>query len=319
MAKHLTMEERQQIAKLHSQLQSQAAIARALGRHRSTICRELGRNRERFAYCPYLAQQMAQERRRQRPLVSKMERPEIRDRVEEGLKQYHSPDQIAGRMKRETPQLSTRVSRQTIYNWIHRRPREDGWSRFLRRSHRNRSGKTGGIVRSVNITGRYEEANQRCCVGHWEGDTVLAARHRGGIVTLVDRKSRLLMAIITKDRKARRVRRKLQQLLDGIPLSTCRSVTFDRGCEFAEHEQLSAHSGIAVFFADPYCPWQRGTNENTNGLLRQFFPKGTSLQEFTPRRLADAVQLLNQRPRRVLNYLTPYEAFHSDLTRAIES
>src|SRR5262245_12083310 len=237
MPKHLSMEERQQIAELHSQLQSQAAIARALGRHRSTICRELGRNRERFAYCPYRAQQMAEERRRQRPLVPKMERLEIRQRVEEGLKQYHSPDQIAGRMKRDNPLLSTRVSRQTIYHWIHSGPREEAWSRFLRHNHRHRGGKTGGIARPVNILGRSEEANQRRCVGHWEGDTLLAAKQRGGILTLVDRKSRFLMAITTKDRKARRVRHKLQQLFDDIPLSTCRSVTFDRGSEFAEHER----------------------------------------------------------------------------------
>jgi len=248
-----------------------------------------------------------------------MERPEIRQRVEEGLKRYHSPDQIAGRMKRDNPLLSTRVSRPTIYNWIHSRPKEEGWLRFLRHSHRNRGGKTGGIARPVNILGRSEEANQRSCIGHWEGDTVLAARQRGGVVPLVDRKSRFLMAITTKDRKARRVRHKLQELFDDIPLSRCRSVTFDRGSEFAEHERFSAHSGVAVFFADPYCPWQRGTNENTNGLLRQFFPKGTPLHVFTSRRLADAVQLLNHRPRRVLNYLTPCEAFQFESPRAFET
>lgn len=127
MAKHLTMEERKQIAELHARLQSQATIAKALGRHCSTICRKMGRNRERFAYCPFLAHQKAEERRRQRPLTPKIKRPEIAEQVRQGLPQYHSPDQIAGRMKRNNPLLRTRVSRQTIYNWIRNRPPEEGW------------------------------------------------------------------------------------------------------------------------------------------------------------------------------------------------
>ena len=138
-------------------------------------------------------------------------------------------------------------------------------------------------------------------------------------MTLVDRKSRYLLAARTKDRTARRVRHKLQQLFAPIPLSKCRSTTFDRGQEFAEHELLTARTGVQVFFADPYCPWQRGTCENTNGLLRQFFPKGTPLNDFTPRRLAEAVLLLNHRPRRILGYLTPSEAFHDQPPCAIET
>ena len=319
MAKHLTMQERERIAELHAALQSQAAIARAIGRHRTTICRELGRNRERFAYCPHVAQQKAEERRRRRPLVPKVERPEILERVQHGLTQYHSPDQIAGRMKRDNSQLRTRISRQTIYNWISSRPPEENWSQFLRYGKHRKRRETGSLGRPVTIAGRPDEANERRCLGHWEADLLLAARHRGGVITLVDRKSRYLQAIRTKDRTARRVRHKLQQLFDPIPLAKCRTVTFDRGSEFAEHELLTARTGVAVFFADPYCPWQRGTNENTNGLLRQFFPKGAPLQEFTPGRLADAVDLLNNRPRRVLNYLTPCEVFQNQTPCAIET
>jgi len=313
------MEERKRLSELHAALQSQARIARQLGRHRSTICRELARNRERFAYCPLVAQQKAEERRRQRPLVPKIERPEIIEQVRRGLKQYHSPDQIAGRMKRDHPLPQARVSRQTIYHWIHSRPLKEDWGRYLRYAQHNQRGNQRSIVHPVVIAGRPAEANERRCLGHWEGDTLLAARHRGGLVTLVDRKSRYLLATRTKDRKARRVRHKLQQLFHQIPLSKCRSATFDRGQEFSEHELLTARTGVAVFFADPYCPWQRGTCENTNGLIRQFFPKGTPLNDFTPRRLAEAVLLLNQRPRRILGYLTPSEVFHDQPPCAIET
>jgi IS30 family transposase len=319
MAKHLTMQERKQIAEMHAALQSQKRIAAALGRHRTTIGRELARNRERFAYCPFVAQQKAEERRRRRPLVPKMERPEIVERVRCGLEQFHSPDQIAGRMKRDNPLLRTRVSRQTIYNWIRSRPVEENWRRFLRYSKHNKRGKTGQIVRPVDIAGRPAEARQRLVVGHWEGDTMWGAERRGGLVTLVDRKSRFVMLARTKDSKARRVRLKLQQLLNQLPPEKRRSATFDRGKEFAEHELLALRTQMPVFFAAAYCPWQRGTCENTNGLIRQFLPRGTPITAFSPQRIADVAGLLNHRPRRVLGYLTPSEIFHYDSPRAIES
>jgi len=313
------MQERKQIAEMHAALQSQKRIAEVLGRHRTTIGRELARNRERFAYCPFVAQHLAEERRRRRPLVPKMERPEIVQQVQRGLEKFHSPDQIAGRMRRDHPLLRTRVSRQTIYNWIRSRPPEEKWHRFLRYAKHNKRGKTGQIPRAVEIAGRPAEANQRLVVGHWEGDTMWAAQRRGGLVTLVDRKSRYVLLARTKDRKPRRVRHKLQQLLKPLPPERRRSATFDRGQEFAEHELLTLRTQMRVFFADAYCPWQRGTCENTNGLIRQFLPKGTPLQAFSPQRLADVAELLNHRPRRVLDYLTPCEVFHNESPRAIET
>ena len=316
---HLSMEERKRISELHTALQSQARIAKALGRHRSTICRELTRNRERFAYCPFVAQQKAEERRRRRPLVPKMERPEIVEQVRQGLKRFHSPDQIAGRMKRNTPLLRMRVSRQTIYDWIRSRPLKEDWGQCLRYAKHNARGKTGHILRPVDIAGRPAEAHERLVVGHWEGDTMWAAERRGGLVTLVDRKSRYVLLARTKDRKARRVRHKLQQLLHQLPPEKRRSATFDRGKEFAEHELLALRTQMPVFFAKAYCPWQRGTCENTNGLIRQFLPRGTPLNDFSPQRLADVAELLNHRPRRVLGYLTPSEVFHNESPCAIET
>src|SRR5262249_32009078 len=156
-----------------------------------------------------------------------------------GLGKYHSPDQIAGRMKRDDPQLQNRVSRQTIYNWIHSRPPEEKWHQVLRYAQHNRRGKAGRIPRPVVIANRPAEANERTAGGHWEGDTVWAAHGRGGLVTLVDRKSRYVLLARSKDRKARRIRRKLEQMLKRLPASKRRSVTFDHGKEFAEHELLS--------------------------------------------------------------------------------
>lgn len=319
MAEHLTMEERKQIAEMHAALQSQQRIADALGRHRTTIGRELARNREQYAYCPFVAQHKAQERRRYRPLTPKMERPEISERVQRRLEQFDSPDQIAGQMKLHDPLLRTRVSRQTIYRWIRSRPAEEKWHQFLRYANHNKRGKTGDIRRPVEIAGRPAEANQRLVVGHWEGDTMWGKDRRGGLVTLVDRKSRYVLLARTKDRKARRIRHTLQRLLTQLPPEKRRSATFDRGKEFAEHELLTHRTQVPVYFADAYCPWQRGTCENTNGLIRQFLPKGTPLKAFTPQRLADIAELLNHRPRRVLGYLTPYEVFHNESPRAIET
>ena len=141
----------------------------------------------------------------------------------------------------------------------------------------------------------------------------------GGLVTLVDRKSRYLLLAKSQDRTARRVRLKLQELLEPLPAEQRRSATFDNGKEFTENELLAERLQMLVFFARPYCPWQRGTCENTNGLIRQFFPKGTSFQNISSRRVADVARLLNHRPRKSLGYLTPSEVFTAQKAVAIEA
>jgi IS30 family transposase len=304
------MDERKRISELREADYSPEEMAEVLGRHRTTISRELERNRLGCLYCPKIAQEKAEERRRRRPLVRKMDRPEIRDQVQNGLKEYHSPDQIAGRMKRTTTETHQRISAPTIYAWI-RKQRPHTWERYLRRYGRHKRGRnTGKLPACVEITGRPAEANERRCVGHWEGDTIVGAQRQGAVVTLVDRKSRLVLLAPTKDCKSRRVRHKLQHLLGELSPDKRRSATFDRGKEFAEHGLLTLRLQMPVFFADPYCPWQRGTCENTNGLIRQFLPKGTSFRNVSPRRLADVAQKLNHRPRKSLGYLTPSEVFH---------
>jgi len=313
------MEERKRISELRDAGYSRAQIARVLARAKTTISREIERNRLGCLYCPLLATQKALERRRQRKLVRKMDRREIAEVVQRGLKEYHSPDQIAGRMKLTLSDPRDRISATTIYRWIHAQPRGT-WDRYLRRFGKHRRGrKTSGIPGATPIDGRPAEAEERAACGHWEGDTVWGGKRPGGLVALVDRKSRYVLAIPSKDRTARRVRLKLQKLLGPLPAEQRRSVTFDNGKEFAEHKLLAARVRMPVFFARPYSPWQRGTCENTNGLIRQFFPKGTSLHNVSPRRVAQVTRLLNHRPRKSLGYLTPSEVFTIQNTVAIEA
>lgn len=319
MASHLSMEERKRISELREANVSRGHIARALLRAKSTISREIQRNRHGCLYCPLLATQKALERRRQRKLVRKMDRPQIAEVVQRGLKAYHSPDQIAGRMKLTISDSRDRISATTIYRWIHTQPRGT-WERYLRRFGKRRRGrKPSEIPGAAPIDGRPAEAEQRAACGHWEGDTVWGGKRPGGLVALVDRKSRFVLATVSKDRTARRIRLKVQKLLQPFPPQQRRSVTFDNGKEFAEHQLLAARTQMPVFFARPYSPWQRGTCENTNGLLRQFFPKGTSLENISPRRVTHVARLLNHRPRKSLGYLTPSEVFTTQNAVAIEA
>jgi IS30 family transposase len=250
-------------------------------------------------------------RRRERPLERKLERPELNAAVRAGLVQHWSPDQIAGRLKQEHPEEKRlHVAPQTIYAWIARDRDREHWESFLRRGGKTRkSRQSGRIPRQVRIEGRPEEANQRSRLGDFEGDTIVSRGQRSGIVTLVDRKSRYLLAAKLKDRTARRTRKKIEHLLGPLPADHRQTATFDNGKEFAEHEALAQRLEMEVFFADPYCSWQRGTNENTNRLLRQYYPKGTDFADISHHDLAHTVQAINQRPRKVLNYQTPSEVF----------
>ena len=319
MASHLSMEERKRISELRDAGYSRGQIAGALARAKSTISREIERNRLGCLYCPAVATQTALERRRQRKLVRKMDRPEIADPVRSRLKECHSPDEIAGWMKLTISDPRERISATTIYRWIRTQPRGT-WDCYLRRYGKRRRGrKTSSLPGAAKIDGRPAEAEERAACGHWEGDTVWGGKRPGGLVTLVDRKSRYVLVIHSKDRTARRVRLKVQKLLKPLPPQQRRSITFDNGKEFAEHKLLAARTQMPVFFAKPYAPWQRGTNENTNGLLRQFFPKGTSLENIAPRRVAHVARLLNNRPRKSLGYHTPSEVFATQNAVAIET
>lgn len=309
----LNMEEREILSQLHAANFSPTEIAAKLGRHRSTIGRELQRNSQaKGGYSATAAKAKAATRRRERPLVRKMEHEELNAAVRSKLTQEWSPDQIAGRLKREHPdEPEWHVAPQTIYTWIQHDPRREHWESHLRRGRqRRKSPEVGRIPRRVEIDGRPEVINNRERLGDFEGDTIVSGgRNKGVLVTLVDRKSGYLLTGKLPNRTAARTRKEIVGLLLPLPADHRHSITFDNGKEFSEHEALSRSLGIQAFFAHPYCSWERGSNENTNGLVRQYYPKGTNFAEVSHQNLADITKRINDRPRKRHNYQTPSEVF----------
>ena len=295
---------------------SQAEIARRLKRHPATISRELRHNRNPNGYWAASAQVKADARRSHRPWTCKMERPEVASYVRQRLRQRWSPDEIAGRSRDDFPRDPRRhVSRQTIYAWIHAHPAAAYWRRYLARLGRvrRRGEDRGQLPACVSIEGRPAVVDRRAQYGDWEGDTVVGRGHRSGAVTLVDRKSGYLLLGKVHDRQAATVREAMTELFQPLPTRLRKTLTLDNGKEFAEHKQLAATTSLRVYFAKPYCAWQRGTNENTNGLVRQFFPKGSDMAHVPAKQFEKVQHLLNNRPRKRLGYRTPLEILSSRL------
>jgi IS30 family transposase len=312
MASHLTLEERDRIAQLRYQGADQKEIAQAVGRDPSTISRELQRNGGGDAYYAAQAQRESERRRRERPLERKMDDPAINRAVREGLAQDWSPEQITGRMEQEHPGCpDCRVSPQTIYTWIKQHPDREHWESHLRRRgkrpyRRNNTATTGDAARIAN---RPDVIEERLRLGDFEGDTVLGPPGTGGLATLVDRLSRFTIIVKIQSKDADHVHDKIKQRLTELSAERRHSITFDNGTEFARCHRLEKHLGMQLYFADPGCPYQRGTNENTNGLIRQYFPKGTDFRDISHVEVRRAENLLNNRPRDCLGYRTPAEVF----------
>jgi IS30 family transposase len=320
MSSHLTLEEREVIAQRSHQGASQTTIAELLGRDKSTISRELRRNRSRTGYFPARAHERAARRRRERPLARKMEQPELRRFVTEALQQRTPPVNIAGRTKLLFKDKKCRISHQSIYTWIDaQKALGKKWERFLKfkGKPKNKRKSDARLPNATPIEGRPKIAERRGRIGDFEGDTVHGLVGRGGLVTLVDRKSRYLLTGKVPDLKAETVTEASVAKLRSVPKEKRKTTTFDNGKEFAGHEELARRAGVAVYFAKPHAPWQRGTDENTNGLLRQFFPKGTDLARVSSARINQVQKLLNHRPRRCLGYLTPHEVFHGIKPRCV--
>ena len=315
MARHLTKEERDRLAQLQHQGFTQTEIAQALRRSPSTISRELQRNRAGNEYFAAQAHQAAQRRRCDRPLQGKMNRSEIHQFVCQGLANYWSPDQIAGRLQREHPDDPQRqVSPQTIYAWIAEQGEHRAfWESLLRRRGKRprRRENTAETASHATIANRPDVLERRQRLGDFEGDTVLGPPGTGGLATLVDRQSRFTIVTKVQTKQARHVHDKLKARLKPLAADQRHSVTFDNGTEFARCHLLENHLGVTVYWADPGCPYQRGTNENTNGLIRQFYPKGTDFRDITHHEVRQVENLLNNRPRACLGYQTPNEVFHA--------
>lgn len=311
MAQHLTFEERELLRRLLLADYSKAEIAQGMNRDRSTIYREIRRNSGARGYRPKQAQRFAEARREACRRPCKLEDPKLYRYVAQRLGKRWSPDQIAARSRRDFRRQPRRwLSRQTIYNWIHRRAPQ--WRLLLRRGGRPPE-KRGKLAGGVGIRGRPAVINRRCRYGDWEGDTLVGKGRRSALLTMVERKSGFTRLGKVRGMKSAPTIRVARRRMKDLPKSLRRSVTFDNGKEFSEHQQLTEQLGMKVYFAEPYRAWQRGTNENTNGLLRQFFPKGTDFTRISHHEVARVEKLLNERPRKRLGYRTPAEVLAKKL------
>ena len=321
----LNIEERTQLGLLVSQKLSQREIAAQMGRSTSTISRELARNgHPQRGYLAACAQQAASQRRVQakagvRKLGARFDTP-LGKFVRHELQRALSPEQIAGRLKRMHPEdLSQSVSHETIYQAVYLVPRGELRTELiaqLRRSHAKRmprargtSRKGGNIVNLVPLSERPAEADSRLVPGHWEGDFIKGARNASAIGTAVERHSRFVLLTQMNGCTAQHALEGFSRRFKTVIPEMRQSFTYDRGCEMARHQELTEATDMPVYFCEPYSPWQRGSNENMNGLVRQFLPKGTDLSSITPQKLAYIEAMLNDRPRKILDFRTPREVY----------
>ena len=317
--RRLSLAEREEISRGIARGDSDRAIGRLLGRSHVTIGREIRRCGGRGRYRAHFADHEAWLRAR-RPKPGKLERcPELAALVRERLREDHSPQQIAGWLRREYPDNEAmRVSHETIYRSLYLQSRgalKRELSRHLRtrRQKRQPRGSTrrgqgrGRIREMVMISERPPEIEDRAVPGHWEGD-LLMGTPSSAIASLVERQTRYCQLVALPDGfGAEAVRSALAESITTLPAQLWRSLTWDQGKEMAQHRQFSVDSGVDVYFCDPRSPWQRGSNENTNGLLRQYFPKGQSLAGVTQEQLDEVARKLNCRPRETLGWSTPAE------------
>lgn len=317
----LSVEERATIQVGQYQDLSQREIARMLGRSPSTISRELRRNQSlNGRYVAHVAQAHTRERRKVcrpvRKLVLGNERFEL---VLHLLRERFSPEQIAGKLRVMKINFEEAyVCRETIYKAIYAMPVGELRKELvqcLRQGKSTRRPRAGGVDRRgqipdmVSIYLRPPEVEDRLMPGHWEGDLIKGKNNASAVGTLVERSSGYLMLVKMNDATATSAVEGFSAALNGMPLAARKSMTYDQGKEIARHAELTQKTGIAVYFADPHSPWQRGTNENTNGLVRQFLPKGTDLSKYTQEELDKFAYLLNIRPRKRFNWLCPIEVF----------
>lgn len=318
----LTLAEREEISRQLAAGSSLRAMARQLGRAPSTISRELHRaERTRSTYRAtrgqHVATQRAQQPRRPRKLGLN---GCLWAYVHQGLAQRWSPEQIAKRLLEAYPDDATmRVSHETIYTYLYVLPRGELKQELLRalrhrrkhrKSRRHTHERRGVIPDMISIEERPADVADRTVPGHWEGDLLMGRRHASALGTLVERTTRTTLLVPLRAKDATSVRRAFAREMRTLPQQMARSLTYDRGKEMAEHQLFTQQTRIQVYFAHPHSPWERGTNENTNGLIRQFFPKGTDFLTVSRREIKHVQNLLNGRPRKVLNWRTPSEAFH---------
>jgi len=317
----LTLAEREEISRSVVAGQSMRSIATSLGRSPSTICREIKRNGDRKTYRASQADQAAWDRAHRPKTCKLVENRALANIVAAKLQMWWSPEQIAGWLKHTYPDdENEQVSHETIYRSLYIQARGAlkkelvqhlRRTRVMRRSrhHTQKTENHGRITGTVSISERPATVADRAVPGHWEGD-LLCGTWNSQIATLVERHTRYVMLVKVASKDSETVINALIKNARKLPQELYRSLTWDRGSEMAEHKRFTLATDIKVYFCDPQNPWQRGSNENTNGLLRQYFPKGTDISGYSQAQLNGVARQLNQRPRKTLNYETPAERFN---------
>lgn len=311
----LSIEERKRIYSLIQHGKSNSEISKILARNRSTIWRELRRNKKspNHWYSSLHAHAMAKRRRKGRLLQSKFT-PEIKYWIERKLGLQWSPEQISGRMPIE---LNLSVSHEWIYSYVYKDRLQGGelyknlrWGRRQRkkRNYRPRENLLR-FASAKSIENRPEIVNKRERIGDWEGDSIVGSDKRTSLVTMVERKTLLSRIYKVETRTAKETRLRIIQMFNDTK-GKKHTITFDRGVEFSDWKWIEKKTGVEVYFAHPYSAFERGTNENTNGLIRQYIPKKTDIKTFSHWQIKKIERRLNNRPRKKLGFLTPNEAYH---------
>ena len=320
----LTLAEREEISRSVATGQSIRSVATRLRRAPSTISREIMRNGGQECYRASQADQAAWDRGRRPKTCSLAENRSLAHIVASKLQLLWSPEQIAGWLKRTYPDDETfQVSHETIYRSLFIQARgvlKKELLQYLRRTramrrsrhHTQKSDDRRRIRDAVSISERPATAEDRAVPGHWEGD-LLCGNRSSQIATIVERQTRYLMLVKVASKDAETFANALIKNARKLPQELYKSLTWDRGTEMAGHKRFTLATDIQVYFCDPRSPWQRGTNENTNGLLRQYFPKGTDISTYSQAKLNAIARKLNERPRKTLNYETPAERFHQSV------
>lgn len=320
--KQLSQAEREHIANLLSEGTSLGDIAKALGRNKSTVSRELVRNSapERQRYTPCRAHARACDRKTTANTHERLKNDFIRQYVRDGLEKGWSPEQISGRIRIDHPGYS--INHEAIYQYIYhpRNPKRLEMINLLRHAHKKRRNKSIGrkerktkIPNRIPIDARPKSVEHRRRYGHWEGDSLISRKSKAALNTLIERKSRLVLITKLPRKGAAETNKAIINRLKKLPVKGRQTLTLDNGTENAKHEHLSAKLGIKCYFAHPYSSWERGTNENTNGLIRWYLPKGTDFSKIAPELIARIEYLLNSRPRKCLGYKTPLEVVASSV------
>lgn len=324
--RRLTAAEREEVSRGLAAGESISAIAKRLGRAPSTVSREVSRNSGKSGYRSFSASRRAEaqaaSRRQGKSRLAGEDR--LRAYVIERLHKRWSPEEIVKRLKAEYPRdMRMRISHEAIYRYIYILPRGSlkqtlvhalRQERKYRRKRMGRKGTheetRGKIADMLSIEERPKEVEDRTIPGHWEGDLIMGKNKRTALGTLVERTTRTLLLVPLKAKDAETVRKEYAKALGSLPSELAKTLTYDQGKEMSGHRQFTIDTGIQVYFAHPGSPWERGTNENTNGLIRQYFPKGTDFSQVSVREIKRVQRELNDRPRKVLNWKKPDEVFN---------